>query len=82
MKEPLCAGLQLPGAALPPPVALEAPAGRWSWPGRAGTRQQPLFSCEIKELRIRQKRLEKTLLIYSDFTTSRFLQGAEPQLAQ
>lgn len=81
VKEPLCAGLQLPGAALPPPVALEAPAGRWSWTGRAaaGARQQPLFSCEIKELRIRQKRLEKTLLIYSDFTTSRFLQ---PQLAQ
>lgn len=50
VKEPLCAGLQLPGAVLPPPVALEAPAGRWSWTGTAsaGARQQPLFSCEIK----------------------------------
>lgn len=50
VKGPLCAGLQLPGAALPPPVALEAPAGRWSWTGTAsaGARKQPLFSCEIK----------------------------------
>lgn len=50
MKEPLCAELQLPGAALPPPVALEAPAGRWGWMGTAvaGARKQPLFSCEIK----------------------------------
>lgn len=40
------------------------------------------FQLRNQELRIMQKRLEKTLLISSDFTASRFLQGAEPQLAQ
>lgn len=38
------------------------------------------FQLRNQELRIMQKRLEKTLLISSDFTASRFFQGAEPQL--
>lgn len=88
LKESLCALLQLPSDRFATSCGFGGPCWKMEMyvhgvvqGMKAATFQLAKLQWEINSSEL-CRGLEKTLLIYSDFISSQFLHGAEPQLAQ